>query len=245
MTPARYRKLAYGSGRLGGIALIRPEEALDDCERCHADDGRGQPDIPVLAGQKRTYLLATLKAYAAGTRTSAVMGSVAARLDADTMSAMANHYAGLPARLTSLDVNPSLDVNKGSVSQPVASGSTEVSRAREDVARARQIVEHGLPEVNLPACIRCHGEGKSAHYPLVGAQKAQYLAARLRRWRGDPNVSDARKPNESMPMIARRIPEDMIEPLARYFERASAERVGGRTREEGPNARSPGEPGSR
>jgi hypothetical protein len=39
----------------------------------------------------------------------------------------------------------------------------------------------------------------------------------LRLWRGDPNVVEARKPNESMPTIARRIPEDMIEPLARHF----------------------------
>jgi hypothetical protein len=37
--------------------------------------------------------------------------------------------------------------------------------------------------------------------------RSDLMAARLRRWCGDANVVDARKPNESMPMIARRIPE--------------------------------------
>jgi hypothetical protein len=44
------------------------------------------------------------------------------------------------------------------------------------------------------------------------------LPFKLRRWRGDPNVTDARKPNESMAMIARRIPQNMIESLALYLE---------------------------
>ncbi|MGZ8160447.1 MAG: hypothetical protein ACXWT4_16795, partial [Methylobacter sp.] len=50
----------------------------------------------------------------------------------------------------------------------------------------------------------------------------EYLAARLRRWRGDQTIVDALKPNLPMPVIARRIPERLIEPLARYFARQSA-----------------------
>ena len=52
---------------------------------------------------------------------------------------------------------------------------------------------------------------------LLAGQKATYLASRLRQWRGDPATVEARKPNDSMATIARRIPEDMIEPLARYY----------------------------
>ena len=62
MTPENYRSLAYGSGRIVGGEPKRLEDALPDCERCHADDGRDQPDIPVLAGQKPAYLFAALDA---------------------------------------------------------------------------------------------------------------------------------------------------------------------------------------
>lgn len=82
---------------------------------------------------------------------------------------------------------------------------------------ARRIVANGIPQADLPACSKCHSAGKRADYPILSGQKPEYLAARLRLWRGDPNVVDARKSNESMPTIARRIPEEMIEPLARHF----------------------------
>ena len=59
----------------------------------------------------------------------------------------------------------------------------------------------------------------SASYPLLTGQKQEYLAARLHLWRGDPNVVDARKTNATMPVIARRIPEHLVEPLADYFAR--------------------------
>jgi cytochrome c553 len=210
MSPAEYRKLAYGSGRLGGVALVSPQDALADCERCHADDGRHQADIPVLAGQRREYLLATLEAFVAGTRASGVMRSAASRLDADSMRALATHYADLPPRLTALKTDTAAIATKTMWSDP------------DTVSRVRQIVERGLPEAKLPACSKCHGEGKHPRYPMLGGQKAQYMAARLRGWRGDPAIVDSRKPNESMAMIARRIPQEMIEPLALYFEQGSS-----------------------
>ena len=82
---------------------------------------------------------------------------------------------------------------------------------------AAQIVRNGLPEVNLPACSNCHASGKRPHYPILAGQKPEYLAGRLRQWRGDDNIVDARKSNATMPVIARRIPEHLIEPLARYI----------------------------
>jgi cytochrome c553 len=200
MTSETYRELAYGSGRAGGVSLRTAQEALPDCERCHAEDGRDQDDVPVLAGQKPGYLLATLRAYKSGARHSGVMGAAAARLDPDTMAAVADHYASLQPRLSALVVEPA-------------------DSTAED--RVRRIVERGLPEANLPACSKCHGEGKRPQYPLLGGQKQKYMVERLRRWRGDATVVDARKSNESMPMIARRIPEDMIEPLAAHFARQS------------------------
>lgn len=200
MSPAEYRTLAYGAeGRIARGSLLRLEDALPDCERCHADDGRDQPDIPVLAGQKPAYLLATLEAYASGRRSSAVMGTAAARVDPEAMRALADHYAGLSRR--------------------VGTRTSDTGPVVSDGPSPEHIVQHGLPEVDLPACANCHAPGKRPGYPVLAGQKTEYMAARLRHWRGDENVIDARKSNAPMPMIARRIPENMIEPLARHFSR--------------------------
>ena len=109
MTPENYRSLAYGSGRSRWRRAKRLEDALPDCERCHADDGRDQPDIPVLAGQKPAYLFAALDAYASGRRSSGVMSAAAARIDPAVRRALANHYAALPGlsenRMTAVAAN--------------------------------------------------------------------------------------------------------------------------------------------
>ena len=82
-------------------------------------------------------------------------------------------------------------------------------------ATAARIVTQGLAEKQLPACASCHAPGKP--YPVIAGQRATYIAQRLRQWRGDETVVDARKSHATMPVIARRIPEEMIDPLARYL----------------------------
>jgi cytochrome c553 len=225
MNPAEYEQLAQGpTGRVAGSAPGNLQEALPDCERCHAGNGRDQPDIPVLAGQKPAYLAATLQAYAAGKRSSAVMTAAASRLDGDVIGQLADHYARLPDGLSeSAAAVPAERVGQTPV-DPVKSVDAvnpvdHVNPANpvDPAEAARRIVANGLPDADLPACGKCHSAGKRADYPILAGQKPEYLAARLRLWRGDPNVVEARKPNESMPTIARRIPEDMIEPLARHF----------------------------
>jgi cytochrome c553 len=204
LSPAEYRTLAYGPGRIAGGKPMRLADALADCERCHADHGREQPDIPVLAGQRPAYLQMTLEAYASGRRASGVMGAAAARIGPGVLRALADHYADLPG-----------------LSEPEETIVAAAAPTAEDPL-AERIVTRGLPEADLPACAQCHAAGKRPHYPVLSGQKPEYLVARLRRWRGDGNVVDARKSNAPMPMIARRIPERMIEPLARYYARRAA-----------------------
>lgn len=203
MTPERYRELAYGPGRIAGGEPRRLEDALPDCERCHADDGRSQGDIPVLAGQKYAYLFAALVAFASRERSSGVMNTAAARIDPALMRALADHYASLPGLVEPTTI--------GTEAATIAADANDASAAR--------IVASGLRAINLPACSKCHAAGKRPDYPRLSGQKPEYLAARLRRWRGDPGVVDARKDPDTMPMIARRIPEAMIEPLARLLAR--------------------------
>ena len=217
MSAQEYRRLAYGErGRVVAGKVAQLEEALPDCDRCHAADGRGQADIPVLAGQKATYLAAALRAFAAGKRSSAVMESAAARIDPGLIPALAEHYASLPRaaqpEATDGDVR---DAGEGA-----GAGAGEGAGGPS----AAEVVQKGLPEANLPACSSCHGPDKRPGYPMLDGQKTEYLAARLRHWRGDPTVVDARKSTAPMPMIARRIPEHLVEPLARHFASRSPDR---------------------
>jgi cytochrome c553 len=75
------------------------------------------------------------------------------------------------------------------------------------------LLTEGRRDDQLPACASCHAPGKA--YPLIAGQKAGYIADRLTNWQGDETVVDARKPHATMPVIARRIPEEQIEPLAK------------------------------
>jgi cytochrome c553 len=191
MTPGEYAALAgraRGAGTVGTLAV--GDGVLAGCVACHGADGRGrgQPDIPVLGGQKPAYLLAALNAYASGARASAVMGNAAADLTDGQKRALAAHFAALPGIGTA---------------------------APRGTAMARRIVEQGLPDRQLPACASCHAAGKP--YPVIAGQRASYIAQRLRLWRGEKEVVDARKSHATMPVIARRIPEEMIEPLAAYL----------------------------
>ncbi|SEL88037.1 Cytochrome c553 [Sphingomonas palmae] len=195
MTPARYRALvaapvAPASLPAGGAALVAR------CTGCHGTDGRGrgQGDIPILAGQRVAALEAALRAYRASERDSAVMQQAAATLDDTQISALARHFAAKP----------------GLEDRPAA--AITASRSQR---RAQQIVERGVPRIQLPACASCHAPGKPQ--PILTGQRASYIAARLRHWKGDGKENDARQSQAIMPVIARRIPEEMIDPVARYL----------------------------
>lgn len=193
-----YRKLAYGEGAIAGGELADMDIALADCARCHADNGRGQPDVPIIAGQKATYLAAVLDDYAVGRRASGVMGAAAARVDPALRRRLAAHFAREPNGLEPRALGPAVD-------------------SSDAAQRAANVVANGIPALDVPACARCHAPGKRERYPLLAGQKRAYFAARLHLWRGDPYVADAREEHATMPAIARRIPAELVEPLAEYF----------------------------
>lgn len=196
MMPAQYAALsgeAAGAGTVGVAGVS--SGTLAGCVACHGADGkgRGQRDIPILGGQSAAYLEQALADYAANRRSSAVMQNAAATLTQQERRALARHFAAMPG-----------------LGASAPGGDT----------RARAIVERGIPAAQLPACASCHGPGK--RQPVLAGQHPEYLAQRLRDWRGEKEVVDARKPQAVMPVIARRIPEEMIEPVARYLAGAPA-----------------------
>jgi cytochrome c553 len=161
-----------------------PPGPLARCTGCHGSDGRGrgQADIPIIAGQKEPFLLSAFRDFASGKREGAVMQVAAAGMSETEMRAAARYFANLPG---------------------LRAGSP---------ARSHSIADRGLPDKQLPACLSCHAPGKTA--PLLSGQRPEYLAARLRLWRGEETVVDARKPRDPMAVIARRIPETEIDGLA-------------------------------
>ncbi len=53
------------------------------------------------------------------------------------------------------------------------------------LARGKDIFDHGLPPVGLPACARCHGEaghGIATFSPPIAGQSEAYLAGQLEHW---------------------------------------------------------------
>lgn len=96
MTADEYRMLTQmADGRSPpGIAPA----TLAGCTGCHGVDGRGrgQGDIPVLGGQNPAYLLNSLRRYASGERSSAVMQAAAASLNDAEMEGLAKHFAAMP-----------------------------------------------------------------------------------------------------------------------------------------------------
>lgn len=194
MSPAQYRALVQGADR--SVAGLTPG-AFAKCSGCHGTDGLGRgPDVPVLTGQKPAYLIASLRAYQAGHRSSALMRQAADQLRPEEMRSLGLAFATGPNGL----------------------GRRSEAAAARRYPAAHRIVTQGLPAQQLPACLSCHDPARTTPYPVIHGQKATYTANRLRRWRGAEDVVDARKPYEVMHVISGRIPADQIDDVARYLE---------------------------
>ncbi|MGF7147031.1 cytochrome c553 [Sphingomonas zeicaulis] len=163
------------------------------CTGCHGVDGRGRggPDTPILGGQSVTALRRALDDYASGRRASAVMGNAAARLSPADRQRLAEHFAALP-------------------------GLPRRQAAVTDGAAARMFAQ-GNRSIELPACAQCH-DRDNGKAPRLAGQKASYVAGRLHRWHADEKAVESTQPRDTMAMIARRIPKEMIDPLAREIE---------------------------
>jgi cytochrome c553 len=134
--------------------------AITVCGTCHGTRGNStQPKFPRLAGQSAHYLQAQLTAFRSQTRGDpdaiSYMWGMAGQLDDATIAALAAYYARQQA-------------------EPSA-------RSSLDMARGREIYEHGVTAEGVPACNACHG--KDAHgladFPRLAGQHSQYILKQL------------------------------------------------------------------
>lgn len=168
------------------------------CFRCHGFDGAAEhaAAFPALAGQSAEYLLAQLEAYASGARANPIMQPIAAAMTPEQRRDVAVYYAA----------------------QPLPGGR---ARPQGDAALLQLggvLSAIGSAERGIQACQNCHGPGGIGvppTYPRLAGQPEAYLAATLRAWKTGERPSTA--PRMTMAIIARRLTEQDIAAVARYF----------------------------
>ncbi|GBR03884.1 c-type cytochrome [Acetobacter oeni] len=128
------------------------------CASCHGDLGEGHGDAPRIAGLSSPYLLAQLRAFAGGARTSDAMAPVATSLADAQKIALASYYSQL--------ATPSASV-------PALQGALD---------RGEALALDGDSAKGIPACFSCHGSsgfGVAPAFPPIAAQQPAYTAGRL------------------------------------------------------------------
>lgn len=147
------------------------------CAACHGAQGlSNNPAWPNLAGQKRGYLAAQIKAFRDGQRVNPLMNAVARTLSDHQINRLAGFYAAIDAPKTGTDV-------------PKKSAAERFEAGR----RVRAY------------CISCHGKQGitvNEEWPNLAGQQKEYLQQQLLDYRsgrrtGLPMSVIARELNES------------------------------------------------
>jgi cytochrome c553 len=87
--------LAAGSVQAGGDAARGAELAVD-CADCHGDDGKGDEDVPAIAGMDAAEHAKALADFKSGAVESEDMIDYAEDLSEQDMADLAAYYATLP-----------------------------------------------------------------------------------------------------------------------------------------------------
>ena len=182
---------------LGGPALAGDTEkarniVTEVCSACHGMDGNSViPNFPKLAGRHPEYLVRELKEFVSGTRTSAIMTPIAAKLDPDDFKALGEYFGA----------------------QKPTSGQVLDQKA---AAIGMKLYQDGDEERGVPSCAGCHssdGAG-SKRFPRLAGQHREYLIEQMYNFRNDVrNYGAARLMRE----VAKRLSEDEIKAVAEYL----------------------------
>lgn len=211
-----YLDLAYGPVAPEGIGerdrmsfgglVSRLGSVVDNCARCHGEDGLGRDGTaPKLAGQSREFLYETLAGYARGERQSGIMEPIAAPLTDRQMRELADYYASLPPF--------GADPPTGGIGAP----DLELLR------RGERLAANGAPDRMVPACNSCHLQGGNVPprpvYPRIAGQERRFIEAWLRLYRDRP--FGATEFANVMHHAAEQLTDDQIEAVAAWFSSIS------------------------
>ena len=178
---------------------------LAACAACHGERGEGVQGAeyyPHLAGKPAGYLFEQLKGFRDGRRVSTQMAWYVRFADDAFLQQIADYYASLPPRTRGADT-----------------GATQLTEERRRVAQ--NLVEHGDPAHDVPACSACHGANLAGLEPGVPALlglPVDYVIAQFGAWReGVRNGA----PPDCMHDVAGKIPADDIRAIAVYLSQQS------------------------
>lgn len=180
-------------------------ERLAACAACHGKHGEGVQGAeyyPHLAGKPAGYLLEQLRGFRDGRRVSTQMTWYVRFADDAFLQRIADYYAALPPRTRSADT-----------------GAAQLTPERRRVAQ--NLVEHGDPAREVPACSACHGANLAGLEPGVPALlglPVDYVIAQFGAWReGVRNGA----PPDCMHDVAGKIAADDIRAIAVYLSQQS------------------------
>jgi cytochrome c553 len=162
------------------------EGRLRPCTTCHGNATQATKDgfSPRIAGKPAGYLFNQLVSFRDGRRGYPPMVYLVQYMTDDYLRDMARYFAQLE-----LPYPP-----------PETSALTEAQ-----AARARDIVQHGDPARDVPACVECHGAqlaGAAPAIPSLLALPRQYMNAQFGAWRSGRLRSVA---PDCMAEVARRL----------------------------------------
>jgi len=167
------------------------------CVACHGPDGNStNPAYPKLASQNPGYIAKQLADFKSGKRKNAIMLGMAAGLSKTDMENVGAYFG--EQKMATL-------------------GATDEKLAKE----GEQIYRGGITNMQVAACMGCHGpsgKGIDPKFPAVSGQHAAYTEAQLLAFKKGTRTND----NKVMEDIAFRMSEHQIKAVAMYMQGLTA-----------------------
>ena len=173
------------------------------CAACHGIHGQGTDNdyYPRLAGKPADYLFNQLENFREGRRKYPPMNYLVTYLSDDYLHKIAQYFS---------EQRPPYPTP----STPTVSNTT--------LALGKQIVLHGDPSKNIPACAQCHGAKLTGMQPaipgLVGLH-SDYISAQVGAWKS--GTRHAKAP-DCMQQIASRLTDDDVTAVAAWLSTQQA-----------------------
>jgi cytochrome c553 len=165
------------------------------CGTCHGMRGEGaQGGVPRLAGQNTDYMAHALSLFKAGTRKSAIMQPIAARLSDTQMRALAIYSSQQKA--------------------PIPRARSALSPVL--VPAGKRLAEAG--GTNVAPCFSCHGakgQGTGPRFPGIAGQPAQFVIDRIHEFQA--RARNAVPQPGTMTAVAAMMSEDQVQAAAAYL----------------------------
>jgi len=185
------------SRNLGNPDVAGKTLAQQVCSNCHGLNGVAtSPNVPNLAAQQKTYLVAQLTEFRDHSRRDPFavryMWGISRSLTDKQIAELAEYYAA----------------------QKPASPPTVA--ADEQAAAGRAIFTQGLADKGVPACSSCHGRDGSgnATFPRLAGQHSDYLVKQL----ANLGTTDDRPGSQVMKPVASKLRPAEIESVAKYLQ---------------------------